>query len=60
MRNYQCTWDPSKKRLEQRTKNDNLREYMLISLGNLGKPFLTWKTYIYKQKRSKTNLYQKS
>ena len=27
---------------------------MLISLRNLGKPFLTWKTYIYKQKRSKT------
>ena len=32
---YQCTWDPSK--------------IMFISLGNLGKPFLTWKTYIYKQ-----------
>ena len=48
------------KRLEQRTKNDNLREHMLISLGSLGKLFLTWKAYIYKQKRSKTNLYQKS
>ena len=27
---------------------------MLISLGNLGKPFLSWETYIYKQKRLKT------
>ena len=27
---------------------------MLISLGNLGKLVLTWKTYIYKQKRYKT------
>ena len=51
MRKYQCTWDPSTKRLEQRTKNGHLREYMLLSLGNLGKPCLTWKTYIYKRKR---------
>ena len=27
---------------------------MLISLGNFGRPFLTWKTYIYKQTRPKT------
>ena len=36
------------KRLEQRTKNGNYRECMLTFLGDLGKPFLTWKTYIYK------------
>ena len=35
------------KRLEQRVL---IYEIMFISLGNLGKPFLTWKTYIYKQK----------
>ena len=51
VRKYQCIWDQSKKRLEQRTKNGNKREYMLISLGNLGKPFLTWETYIYKHRR---------
>ena len=27
---------------------------MLISLGNLGKPFLTWKTHIYKKKGYRT------
>ena len=27
---------------------------MLILLGNSNKPFLTWKTYIYKQKIQKT------
>ena len=31
---------------------------MLISLGNLGKPFLTWKTYIYKRpKKTENNHY---
>ena len=38
VRKYQCTWDPSKKRLEQRIL---IYEIMFISLGNLGKPFLT-------------------
>ena len=39
-------WDPNKTRHEQKVKNGNQREYMLISLGNLGKPFFTQKTYI--------------
>ena len=33
---------------------------MFILLGNLGKPFLTWKTYIYKQKWWKNNHYNKN
>ena len=28
---------------------------MSISLRDLGKPFLTWRTYIYKQKRIRNN-----
>ena len=35
------------KKLEQRIR---IYEIMLILLGDLGKRFLTWKTYIYKQK----------
>ena len=31
---------------------------MLISLGDLGKPFLTWKTYTYKQKAISKSIFK--
>ena len=47
------------KRLEQRTKNDNLREYMLISLGNLGKPFWLRK-HIFTNRKDQKQTYTKN